>query len=88
LSSKKLSSFKKGGGDPDYSGETEDLLPKSEENLRNRRYAELKKQKADFVVLGHNLSDRIESTFLNLLRGAGLRGFSSMQFSESHHLLP
>lgn len=60
----------------------------TESHLRNRRYAELKKQKADFVVLGHNLSDRIESTFLNLLRGAGLKGFSSMQLSESHHLLP
>ena len=46
----------------------------TESNLRNRRYAELKKYKAHKIILGHNLSDRIESTFLNLLRGAGNKG--------------
>ncbi|MBU0625898.1 hypothetical protein KKG31_06155 [Patescibacteria group bacterium] len=41
----------------------------------------------DRVVLGHNLSDRIESTFLNILRGASLKGFLSMDFAQSHPLL-
>ena len=63
----------------------------TEWDLRTRRYSELKKlvkkYKVSHVILGHNLSDRIESTFLNLLRGAGIKGFTSMQFSKSHHLL-
>jgi tRNA(Ile)-lysidine synthase len=39
------------------------------------------------LVFGHNLTDRIESTFLNLLRGANLNGFLAMQVQEDHHLL-
>lgn len=64
----------------------------TEASLRSRRYAELaklvKKYKINHVILWHNLSDRIESTFLNLLRGAGIKGFSSMHISNTHHLLP
>lgn len=40
------------------------------------------------MVFGHNLTDRIESTLLNLLRGANLNGFLAMQIQETHHLLP
>lgn len=64
----------------------------SETQLRNRRYEEFKKQikkyAIDQLVFGHNLTDRIESTFLNLLRGANLNGFLTMQIQEEHHLLP
>ena len=53
-------------------------LPKiNEESLRERRYAEFtklaKKYKATTLILGHNLTDRIESTFLNMLRGAHVK---------------
>jgi tRNA(Ile)-lysidine synthetase-like protein len=64
----------------------------TEAELRNRRYAQFKKQieKYDIkqLVFGHNLTDRIESTLLNLLRGANLNGFLAMQTQEEHHLLP
>lgn len=64
----------------------------TETDLRNRRYGEFKKQikkhHIDQLVFGHNLTDRIESTFLNLLRGSNLNGFLAMQEQESHHLLP
>lgn len=64
----------------------------TEAELRNWRYGEFKKQgkkyHIDQLVLGHNLTDRIESTFLNLLRGANLNGFIGMQIQETHHLLP
>lgn len=63
----------------------------TESSLRWRRYVQLqklvKKHNIDRVVLGHNLSDRIESTFLNILRGASLKGFLSMDFAQSHPLL-
>lgn len=63
----------------------------SEAELRNRRYGEFKKyakkEHINQFIFGHNLTDRIESTFLNLLRGANLNGFSAMQVQEDHHLL-
>jgi len=64
----------------------------TEAELRNRRYGEFKtyakKHHIDQLIFGHNLTDRIESTFLNLLRGANLNGFLAMQVREAHHLLP
>ena len=63
----------------------------NEAQLRNWRYGEFKKRTKkhaiDYLVFGHNMSDRIESTFLNLLRGANLNGFLAMQTQEEHHLL-
>ena len=63
----------------------------NEAQLRDRRYEEFKKQtkkyNIDQLVFGHNMSDRIESTFLNLLRGANLNGFIAIQTQEEHHLL-
>jgi len=59
--------------------------------LRKRRYWEFKKyskkNNIDQMVFWHNLTDRIESTFLNLLRWAHLNGFLAMQVQEAHHLL-
>lgn len=64
----------------------------NEESLRNRRYEELnkliKKEKIDIVVFWHHLNDRIESTFMNLLRWANLKWFISMTDFDSHHLIP
>jgi len=64
----------------------------TEAELRNRRYGvfkkEIKEHDIDRLLFGHNLTDRIESTFLNLLRGANLNGFLAMQEQETHHLLP
>ncbi len=64
----------------------------TEAELRNRRYGEFKKYakkyNIDYIIFWHNLTDRIESTFLNLLRGANLNGFLAMQPKDNHHLLP
>lgn len=63
----------------------------TEAELRNRRYREFKiytkKHYIDQLIFWHNLTDRIESTFLNLLRGANLNGLLAMQEQETHHLL-
>ncbi len=49
-------------------------LPEDENSLRNRRYLQFsslqKSTKASYIFLGHHLNDRVESTFLNLMRGA------------------
>ena len=70
-----------------------DNLEKEDENsLRNRRYSQFSSlQKliwASFVFLGHHLNDRVESTFLNLMRWSGINGFLNMHNIDKHHLLP
>jgi len=63
-----------------------------ENSLRNRRYSQFsslqKSTEASYIFLGHHLNDRVESTFLNLMRGAWINGFLNMREVENHHLLP
>ncbi len=63
----------------------------TEADLRDRRYGEFRKSAKTHdinkFIFWHNLTDRIESTFLNLLRGANINGFLAMKESEPHHLL-
>lgn len=53
-----------------------------EEGARQVRYRFLAKAagklKAKAIALGHNLNDRVETFFLNLLRGSGLEGLAGM----------
>ena len=70
-----------------------DNWEKEDENsLRNWRYSKFSSlQKlvwATYVFLGHHLNDRVESTFLNLMRGAWINWFLNMRNIEEHHLLP
>ena len=64
---------------------------KTEKNLRDWRYGEFQKiidqNGIDFLLTGHNLTDRIESSFMNMFRGAGLNGFVSMKFEDQNNLL-
>ncbi len=60
----------------------------NEATLRKRRYEQIQKyadkHNIDILLTGHNLSDRIESTFLNMLRGSHIDGFISMQSKENN----
>lgn len=53
-----------------------------EEGARMARYRFLREaaqsQNANAVALGHTLDDRVETFFINLLRGAGLEGLAGM----------
>lgn len=64
---------------------------KWENTLREWRYSEfndiIKKNKIDFLVTWHNLTDRIESTFMNMCRGAWLNWFLSMKFIDENNLI-
>jgi tRNA(Ile)-lysidine synthase len=57
-----------------YLYERDIKLSTDENSLRNWRYAQFsslqKSTKASYIFLGHHLNDRVESTFLNLMRGA------------------
>ena len=64
---------------------------KWENTLRERRYSEfnqiIKNNKIDFLITWHNLTDRIESTFMNMCRWAWLNWFLSMKFVDTNNLI-
>lgn len=47
---------------------------------RRLRHAAFANQPCDYVALAHHADDQVETLFLQLLRGAGVRGASSMPF--------
>jgi len=63
----------------------------SEDDLRQWRYSNfnelIEKHDIQYLVTGHNLTDRIESTFMNIVRGAWINGFLSMKFCDTNNLL-
>ncbi|OGA24783.1 MAG: tRNA lysidine(34) synthetase TilS [Betaproteobacteria bacterium RIFCSPLOWO2_02_FULL_67_26] len=45
---------------------------------RAARYAVFSRQRCDYIVLAHHRDDQVETLFLQLLRGAGVRGLAAM----------
>lgn len=72
--------------------ERDTSLPEDESSLRNRRYSQFsllqKSTESSYIFVGHHLNDRVESTFLNLLRWCWINGFTNMHKLEEHHLFP
>ncbi|MEI7456272.1 MAG: tRNA lysidine(34) synthetase TilS [Nitrosomonadales bacterium] len=58
---------------------------------RRLRHAAFDAQRCDFVVLAHHADDQVETLFLQLLRGAGVKGASAMpvlsQVNATRHRL-
>ncbi len=55
---------------------------------RQLRHAALARQKVDFIALAHHRDDQAETLLLQLLRGAGVRGASSMPMLKLGHNSP
>lgn len=52
---------------------------------RAARYAVFARQSADCIVLAHHLDDQVETFFMRLLRGAGVRGLAAMAEDTHWH---
>lgn len=80
------------GTDISICNKPSDWLDNSEKGLRERRYSQIQKiiesEWIDYVVFGHNLTDRVESSFLHMFRGAWLKWFMSMNYLDTNHLIP
>ena len=57
--------------------------------LRYRWFDELlDRERADYIAVGHHREDRAETFMLNLMRGAGLEGLTSMRIVEGNIIRP
>ena len=57
--------------------------------LRYAWFEELRQQlNYDFIAVAHHADDQLETFFINLLRGAGIRGLKGMQKVNSHIIRP
>lgn len=55
---------------------------------RQLRHAALNRQPVDFIALGHHQDDQAETLWLQLLRGAGVRGAAAMPILKTRANLP
>ena len=74
-----------------YNKQNDGVVKETENDLRQWRYGEFQKiidkNNIDFLLTWHNLTDRIESSFMNMLRGSWLNWFLSMRFLDENNLL-
>jgi len=58
----------------------------TEKVMRDIRYAFFEKVRAknnfDFIAVGHNLEDQVETFLMRIIRGAGIKGLSAMQYKS------
>lgn len=67
-----------------YANENKLSIQEAARNLRYEYFFALcQKYNYDFIVTAHHLDDRIETMFINLLRGTGLRGLTAIPIKNN-----
>lgn len=72
-----------------YKGKLEGNL---EQNMRDFRYEEfekqLRKEKFDWIAVGHTKDDQVETVLMNLVRGSGLKGLGGIAAKRGKVIRP
>ena len=64
----------------DYSKNNQLSIQMAARELRYNWFEQLRvKIKADYIAIAHNLDDKVETFFINITRGTGLKGVTSMK---------
>lgn len=72
-----------------FANEQKLSIQEAARKLRYNYFYELcQAEKCDFIVTAHNLDDRIETFFINLLRGTGLKGLCSIPVRNDRIVRP
>ena len=73
----------------DYAKEHGISIEMAARDLRYAWFEELRQQLGyDYIAVAHHADDQLETFFINLLRGAGIRGLKGMQLVNGYIIRP
>ena len=73
----------------EYSNKNKISIQMAARELRYKWFRNLRKEiSADFIAVAHNLDDRIETFFINIIKGTGIRGAISMRAKNNFIIRP
>lgn len=72
-----------------YSTQNKISIQMAARDLRYKWFENLRQEiSADYVAVAHNLDDKVETFFINILKGTGIRGTISMKFKNDYIIRP
>tara|TARA_B100001540_G_scaffold317671_1_gene352044 strand:- start:1210 stop:2517 length:1308 start_codon:yes stop_codon:yes gene_type:complete len=73
----------------EYASKNKISVQMAARNLRYNWFEELKKEtQSDYIVVAHHKDDDIETFFINLIRGSGIKGFLGMKQKRNKIIRP
>ena len=73
----------------EYSNKHKISIQMAARELRYKWFRNLRKEiSADYIAVAHNLDDRIETFFINIIKGTGIRGAISMRSKNNFIIRP
>ena len=73
----------------EYSNKHKISIQMAARELRYKWFRNLRKEiSADYIAVAHNLDDRIETFFINIIKGTGIRGAISMRAKNNFIIRP
>ena len=73
----------------EYSNQNKISIQMAARELRYKWLENLRQKiSADYIAIAHNLDDRVETFFINILKGTGIRGTISMKCKNTYTIRP